>query len=158
MLFVPSILRKRYDFLHFQVVNPYGSTAGAGSGEFHVYRHARSREMMRIQQLDEEDLERKADEEFWKKVKADQEIELKKTEQRRKKRQREKEARMKKKVMKLNGLIIKRDKNNEDSNSNFEDEFEYTPMCSSPQENSLVPTATKPTDLASFDQIEQQLG
>jgi hypothetical protein len=67
LLFVPSILRKRYDFLHFQVVNPYGSTAGAGSGEFHVSRHARSREMMRIQQLDEEDLERKTTKNFGRK-------------------------------------------------------------------------------------------
>ncbi len=138
-------------------MNPYGSTAGAGSGEFHVYRHARSREMMRIQQLDEEEADREADEEFWKKLKADQESELKKTEQRRKKRQREKEARMKKKVMKLNGLIIKRDESNEESNSKFEDEFEYTPMCSSPHVNSVVPNTSKPNYVASPDQVEQPL-
>ena len=49
--------------------NPYGSTAGAGSGEFHVYRHARAREMMRTQELDEEEAKLHADKEFHTKLK-----------------------------------------------------------------------------------------
>jgi hypothetical protein len=36
-----------------KVVNPYSSVAGAGSGEFHVYRHARAREQERLKRLDE---------------------------------------------------------------------------------------------------------
>ena len=47
-----------------KVVNPYGSTAGAGSGEFHVYRHARARELSRWKQLDKEEQEQLLDKEF----------------------------------------------------------------------------------------------
>ncbi len=143
-------------------MNPYGSTAGAGSGEFHVYRNARSREMMRIQQLDEEDKERKADDEFWRKVMTEQEIELKKTEQRRKKRQREKEAKLKKKVMRLNGLTIEKEESrNEGANGNFDDEFEYTPTGTSQEESSKVttitscPSSTNPAIVPKNDEVEQ---
>lgn len=34
-----------------KVVNAYGSTAGAGSGEYHTYRHARDRENARLERL-----------------------------------------------------------------------------------------------------------
>ena len=112
--------------------NPYGSTAGAGSGEFHVYRHARAREMMRMQELDEEEAKLQADKEFYTKLQTDREILQKKTEQRRKKRQREKEAKLRKKVMKLNGLKVT---TTEEENQHSEDkEFEYTPICPSPGE------------------------
>ncbi len=143
-------------------MNPYGSTAGAGSGEFHVYRHARSREMMRIQQLDEEEAERKANDEFLRKVMTDQEIELKKTEQRRKKRQREKEAKLKKKVMRLNGLTIEKEESrNEGANSNFDDEFEYTPIGTSQEDSSKVttttscPRSTPPASVPKNDEVEK---
>jgi len=119
------------------VDNPYGSTGGAGSSEFHVYRHARAREMMRMQELDEEEAKLHADKEFYTKLQTDREILEKKTEQRRKKRQHEKEAKLKKKVMKLNGLIVM---TAEEENQNAEDEeFEYTPICSFLQEERNAP-------------------
>mmetsp|Transcript_32612 Transcript_32612/g.51963 ORF Transcript_32612/g.51963 Transcript_32612/m.51963 type:complete len:180 (-) Transcript_32612:4461-5000(-) len=42
----------------------YGSTAGAGAGEFHVYRHERRREMERLQKLDDDEQAEKSKSEF----------------------------------------------------------------------------------------------
>ncbi|KAK3170671.1 hypothetical protein OEA41_002753 [Lepraria neglecta] len=49
------------------VANVQGSSAGAGSGEFHVYKASRRREYERIKMMDEEVAKEKADEEFEKK-------------------------------------------------------------------------------------------
>lgn len=50
------------------VRNVMGSSAGAGSGEFHVYRHLRRKEMARLKEMDEkavdEELDKKFQEEF----------------------------------------------------------------------------------------------
>ena len=112
-----------------KVVNPYASTAGAGSGEFHVYRHARAREMARMQAIEEEDKEKKAELEFQQKVESLRKDDEERTEKRKKKRQREKEAKRRKKAMKDNGLIAVSN-GNLDSGFSVEDmdEFQYTPM------------------------------
>lgn len=44
--------KKGYEPPEF-VRNVMGSSAGAGSGEFHVYRHLRRKEMTRLKQLEE---------------------------------------------------------------------------------------------------------
>ena len=62
------------------VSNPYGSTAGAGSGEFHVYRHARAREMERWKQINASEAENKAEEAFQQKLAHDTQTEAEKTE------------------------------------------------------------------------------
>lgn len=41
-----------------------GSTAGAGSGTFHIYRHGRRREQERLRGLDEEEMKRSAQQQF----------------------------------------------------------------------------------------------
>lgn len=108
-----------------KVNNPYGSTAGAGSGEFHVYRHARSREMARVKKLDEEEEQRKLDAEFRQKFAKDKEEEERRTEKRRKKRLREKEAKRRRKNMKLGGVggnVV------EENARADEEEFSYVPV------------------------------
>ncbi|KAL8734383.1 MAG: hypothetical protein Q9166_001581 [cf. Caloplaca sp. 2 TL-2023] len=46
------------------VANVQGSSAGAGSGEFHVYKASRRREYERIKQMEEQVAKEKADEEY----------------------------------------------------------------------------------------------
>ena len=116
-----------------KVFNPYGSTAGAGSSEFHVYRHARTREMVRLAQLDEEKNKKIENEEFEKKMNEWKVEEQTRTEKNRKKRKRQKLAKERKKNMKLAGVLT----GNEESydiehphtNKNDEDEFEYIPLA-----------------------------
>ncbi|KAF1982722.1 hypothetical protein K402DRAFT_414774 [Aulographum hederae CBS 113979] len=46
------------------VANVQGSSAGAGSGEFHVYKASRRREYERVRAMDEEKYKEEADEKF----------------------------------------------------------------------------------------------
>jgi ribosomal protein L12E/L44/L45/RPP1/RPP2 len=89
-----------------KVINPYGSTAGAGSGEFHVYRHARAREMARWKHLDERQREEKLQLEFQSTIQHNQELVNHKSDKNRKKRQREREAKERKKHLQAAGIIL----------------------------------------------------
>ena len=115
-----------------KVDNPYGSTAGAGSGEFHVYRHARAREMARWKKINEDEEEMKAEDEFQKKLDHDAKVEAEKTEKRRRKRERAKEAKRRKKNMKLGGVGGDNNESVENGNGEEEEEeFEYKPIAAS---------------------------
>lgn len=109
-----------------KVVNPSRSTAGAGSGEFHVYRAARSRETKRVQQMELEDKEQKLELAFQSKNEENRKVEEERTNKRRRKRQREKEAKLRKKNMRLNGITMSKDTSACDGEVD-EEEFEYTP-------------------------------
>lgn len=109
-----------------KVVNPSRSTAGAGSGEFHVYRAARSRETKRVQQMELEDKEQKLELAFQSKNEENRKVEEERTNKRRRKRQREKEIKLRKKNMRLNGITMSKDTSACDGEVD-EEEFEYTP-------------------------------
>ncbi|XP_043910070.1 PRKR-interacting protein 1 [Protopterus annectens] len=68
-----------------------GSSAGAGSGEFHVYRHLRRREYQRQEYLDKLTEKKALDEDFQKKLKENKVMAEQRTAKRRKKRQKMKE-------------------------------------------------------------------
>jgi hypothetical protein len=113
-----------------KVINPYGSTAGAGSGDFHVYRHARSREMARWKALDEEEEKQELESQFEEELKSCKNEQERKTARNRRKRQREKTAKLRKKNLKAAGIEI-----DEDSPAQQDaqvkgaggEEFTYTP-------------------------------
>ena len=72
------------------VANVQGSSAGAGSGEFHVYKASRRREYERVKMMDEEVVREKADEEFVKKREEMKKKDLEKTEKNRRRRDKKK--------------------------------------------------------------------
>ena len=121
-------LKYHCTYLHIvkpeKVYNPYGSTAGAGSGEFHIYRHARAREAERWKNLNDAEREKALEEEYKQTLEDNQTEEERKTAQRRKKRQRQKEAKQKKKNLALAGVNLEQEKKTDD-----DDEFTYVPLA-----------------------------
>ena len=77
------------------VANVQGSSAGAGSGEFHVYKASRRREYERLKVMDEELAREEADTEFEKKRLEQKTRDEEKTEKNRKKREKQKQKQKK---------------------------------------------------------------
>ncbi|KFY16593.1 hypothetical protein V492_01231 [Pseudogymnoascus sp. VKM F-4246] len=69
------------------VANVQGSSAGAGSGEFHVYKASRRREFARLKAMDEEVRGEKMEEEYEREKREREEKDREATERRRKKRE-----------------------------------------------------------------------
>jgi hypothetical protein len=80
------------------VANVQGSSAGAGSGEFHVYKASRRREYERMKLMDEELNREKADEDFEKRRAEAKRKDDEKTEKNRRKREKRKAAESNKKT------------------------------------------------------------
>ncbi|XP_074869721.1 PRKR-interacting protein 1 [Carettochelys insculpta] len=78
-----------------------GSSAGAGSGEFHVYRHLRRREYQRQDFMDAMAEKQKLDEEYQKKLEENKMVAEEQTAKRRRKRQKLKEKKLLAKKSKL---------------------------------------------------------
>ncbi|KAL0838747.1 hypothetical protein ABMA28_016801 [Loxostege sticticalis] len=80
------------------VRNVMGSSAGAGSGEFHVYRHLRRKEYARQKFIQEKSEKEKLDEEYHKKIEENRRLAEEKTAKKRAKRlKKKKNAKQKKK-------------------------------------------------------------
>ncbi|XP_015263505.1 PREDICTED: PRKR-interacting protein 1 isoform X2 [Gekko japonicus] len=78
-----------------------GSSAGAGSGEFHVYRHLRRREYQRQDFMDAMAEKQKLDEEYQKRLEKNKIVAEEQTAKRRRKRQKLKEKKLLAKKSKL---------------------------------------------------------
>jgi len=78
------------------VANVQGSSAGAGSGEFHVYKASRRREYERIRLMEDELKREKAHGDFERKMAETKRKDEEKTEKNRRKREKKKTARNKK--------------------------------------------------------------
>ena len=118
-----------------KVVNPYGSVSGAGSGEFHVYRHARARELARWNALDLEAKEKQEELEFRASLETDEKQQETKASKNRRKRQREKEAKRRKKFMKAAGIDLHEAVKNNTNDS--EEEFTYIPVAKRQQQEKV---------------------
>ena len=77
------------------VANVQGSSAGAGSGEFHVYKASRRREYERVKLMDEELKKEKADEEYQRKLEEAKRRDEEKTDKNRKRREKRKATKKK---------------------------------------------------------------
>ncbi|WEW54973.1 hypothetical protein PRK78_000400 [Emydomyces testavorans] len=78
------------------VANVQGSSAGAGSGEFHVYKASRRREYERVRLMEEELKKERANEEFERRREETRRRDEERTEKNRKKREKRKAAKTKK--------------------------------------------------------------
>lgn len=99
-----------------------GSSAGAGSGEFHVYRHLRRREYQRQEFMDVMSEEQKLDEEFQLKIKDNQVKAEERTAKRRLKRQKLKEKKKAKKAKQENNGTQKDPQKGEDKEMSSEED------------------------------------
>ncbi|GMI48018.1 hypothetical protein TrCOL_g7981 [Triparma columacea] len=108
-----------------KVTNPYGSVAGACSGDFHVYRHARARENERLAKM-ESDERTRVEIEAWAKRKVMEESEMeKKQDKKRRKRMKQKEAKMAKRKGMFKDDVEKEEENGGGKGGDVEDEFAY---------------------------------
>lgn len=128
-----------------KVVNPYGSTSGAGSGEFHIYRHARAREMARWNALDQEAKEKEEDIKFQASLDQDKKERETKAEKNRRKRQREKEAKRRKKVLKASGIDVS-SQDTKKAQIVDEEEFAYIPVAQQEQQQNEEKESSKQED------------
>lgn len=108
---IPEMPKERKGFTVPEFVrNVMGSSAGAGSGEFHVYRHLRRKEYTRQKMIDEKAEREKLDDEYENKILENQRIMKERTAKKRAKRLKRK---AKLKMLKSSKGQVKTDKGKE---------------------------------------------
>jgi hypothetical protein len=109
-----------------RVLNAQGSCTGAGSGEFHTYRHARRREFTRLEEIEKQQLEETKQREFLLKVaqkKIETELRTQKNVEKRR-RQKEKKLNRKRKYLESHPEAAERQKHGRKSEEGSESEEE----------------------------------
>lgn len=101
-----------------------GSSAGAGSGEFHVYRHLRRREYQRQDFLDKMSDKQNADQNYLDKVEQNKKAAEERTAKRRKKRDKLKQKRLMSKKAKTEAEDKKESQGSSSDSNESEDEEE----------------------------------
>lgn len=101
-----------------------GSSAGAGSGEFHVYRHLRRREYQRQDFLDKMSEKQTADQNYLDKVEQNKQAADERTAKRRKKRDKQKQKKLMAKKAKTEAQNKKDDESEKSSDSSEAEEDE----------------------------------
>lgn len=101
-----------------------GSSAGAGSGEFHVYRHLRRREYQRQDFLDKMSTKQNADQNYLDKVEQNQKAAEERTAKRRKKRDKLKQKKLMAKKAKTETGDKKEDEDSSPDSTEEEEEEE----------------------------------
>lgn len=89
------------------VRNVVGSSAAAGSAEFHIFRNNKRRELERLEHIEKEAIKNDLDREFEERKRARKEVEERKTAKKREKRQRQKERRKRIKLEKVSPKWLK---------------------------------------------------
>ncbi|KAK7070023.1 PRKR-interacting protein 1 [Halocaridina rubra] len=123
------------------VRNVMGSSAGAGSGEFHVYRHIRRREYARQEYLHKTKEKDSLDRDYHEKIvqnKLDvEEKAAKKRAKRQKQKERQKAKRLKLKEMKKKGIPTEKSSSSEESSEEEDEDSEKKgeKECSPIEEN-----------------------
>ncbi|XP_061395388.1 PRKR-interacting protein 1 homolog [Musca vetustissima] len=126
------------------VRNVMGSSAGAGSGEFHVYRHLRRKEYARQKMIQQKSLQEQLDDEYQQKIEENRRKAEEKTAKKRAKRLKKKQRAKKPRQQKAPSESTK---SNEDDGNTSSD-------CSEDNDNDNKANDDSPTTLTSNESVE----